>query len=577
MMFSLTKNFVLVSLALFVCGNVAVAQETILFYDNFESDTAGPSMSPDDLDPVIGLGDIGGNWVDIWENVPQGLQVVNDAAIANPPITGNNFLRLNRITEGGLVKGNFYATGWDAAPTEAAGAMVRFSCSLYMPSLGASTNSTVVVNGPGAGGGWADERGAGFNLYGDGHLTEVHNWPGPVEALTAVLDQWQEVSMLIDMDNQVYNLTVGSSTVEDIPLFSAPDVKGLEWIYLASGLNESYFFVDNVQLSVTGGPFNPLDTNDFTWRSNNLGDWNSAANWELSGGPPNQSDHTALFPDSADITGPTTVVTNTAVTVNRIKFDNATHSYAVAGLGSVNLAFDPDDPIDPDDAFGPPSLSVTGTHEFQAPVNFINDTGVDVAGGSTLTFNNALNLNGNTLTKTGAGTLAINNILTSVGGTLNCDEGVCSGSGTIGGNVNNSGGTISPGNSPGFMAIEGAFSQGEGGRLLVELGGNAEGTEYDVLQVDGEATLAGTLEVTLLDGFEPSLGDTFDILDFGSISGDFDEVILADLAGTLQWKVSGLLSDGIISVVPEPTSIALLALGVLTISSRRGARTRCRR
>ena len=60
--------------------------------------------------------------------------------------------------------------------------------------------------------------------------------------------------MLIDMDNQVYNLTVGSSTVEDIPLFSAPDVKGLEWIYLASGLNESYFFVDNVKLTVVPEP-----------------------------------------------------------------------------------------------------------------------------------------------------------------------------------------------------------------------------------------------------------------------------------------------------------------------------------
>ena len=51
-------------------------------------------------------------------------------------------------------------------------------------------------------------------------------------------------------------------------------------------------------------------------------------------------------------------------------------------------------------------------------MNLVDPTEVNVSPGAHLTFNNALNLNGNTLTKMGAGTLAINNVLTSAGGLI---------------------------------------------------------------------------------------------------------------------------------------------------------------
>lgn len=73
----------------------------------------------------------------------------------------------------------------------------------------------------------------------------------------------------------------------------------------------------------------------------------------------------------------------------------------------------------------------------------------------------------------------------------------------VGGDVNNGGGTISPENSPGVMEIEGEFTQGEDGSLLIELGGTTAGDEHDVLRVDGEASLDGTLEVSLVDGYVP--------------------------------------------------------------------------
>lgn len=80
---------------------------------------------------------------------------------------------------------------------------------------------------------------------------------------------------------------------------------------------------------------------------------------------------------------------------------------------------------------------------------------LDVAREATLTFNNALNLNNNILPKIGDGSMAINNLLGSSGSTVNCDAGTCAGIGTIRGDLNNGGGTISPGNSLGLLAVEG--------------------------------------------------------------------------------------------------------------------------
>jgi hypothetical protein len=300
---------------------------------------------------------------------------------------------------------------------------------------------------------------------------------------------------------------------------------------------------------------------EFTWNTTNVGDWADKGNWTFSTGSApdpdiraNSPNHTAIFADA--ISGPTTVSNHAAVTVNRIEFNNTEHSYVVAGQGSVSLGAT-DTPC-----LSCPSVSVTGTHQFQTVVNLLADSTINVASGSTLSFNNALELMGNTLIKIGDGTMAINNKLTTAGGTVDVQQGMISGNGSIAGDVDN-GGTISPGNSPGVLVIEGDLRQGEGGSILIELSGTAAGSQYDILQVDGRLSADGTLEVSLLDGFQPSLSDTFDILDFGSLSGGFDRVILPDLVGTLGWDDSSLLVDGSISVVPEPTTIIPLCLGLM--------------
>jgi len=62
--------------------------------------------------------------------------------------------------------------------------------------------------------------------------------------------------------------------------------------------------------------------------------------------------------------------------------------------------------------------------------------------------------------------------------------------------------------------------------LAIEIDGTGDG-EFDVLNVLGDMTVSvGNLIVTLIGGCTPTDGDQFDILDFGSLTGHFDKLIL---------------------------------------------------
>ena len=187
---------------------------------------------------------------------------------------------------------------------------------------------------------------------------------------------------------------------------------------------------------------------DFDWALNAFGNWTLSTSWNPQIVPGVEDDvfsHTVTFGSAATET--TTAVVNSSVTVNRISFNNA-NQYIIAGGGVVNLAATTVIPAE-----NPVIEAVTGDHQFQAVVNLLSDTTAHVASGLTLTFNNALDLGGQTLTKSGAGTLAINNrLVTSGGGSLIAQDGAISGHGTIDGDVNNTGGTISPGSSNANLA-----------------------------------------------------------------------------------------------------------------------------
>ncbi|MFV2069801.1 MAG: type I restriction-modification enzyme R subunit C-terminal domain-containing protein, partial [Pirellulales bacterium] len=264
------------------------------------------------------------------------------------------------------------------------------------------------------------------------------------------------------------------------------------------------------------------------------GNWSENANWSTSVFP--DVDTTAAVFGNA-IAATETVFTNAAVTVKDVTFDNL-NSYVIAGGGSVNL----------NSGTGVSTVSVLqGSHQFQTVVNLTNNTTVDVASGASLAFNNVLNLGGFTLTTTGGGTLNINNQLNGGGGSVVMAAGVLGGSGTISGNLTNSGATVAPGNSPGKLTVTGNYSQ-TAGSLEIEIDGTndddvSSNRQYDLLSVGGSLTISGgSLDVVM--GFTASPGDTFNILDATSIDLTGATLNLGTPGTDMAWDESQLTVDG---------------------------------
>lgn len=136
------------------------------------------------------------------------------------------------------------------------------------------------------------------------------------------------------------------------------------------------------------------------------------------------------------------------------------------------------------------------------------------------------------------------------------------GTGTVDGNVVNNG-FVGPGNSPGTLRIDGDYTQSESGELTIELAGVNEG-EFDVLSVMGAASLDGALRIELADGFVPTEEDgPFTIMEFASVSGQFDSVIMPDgIEMELDYSTPGEMR---LSVIPEPGTLGLLVIGVGTL------------
>jgi hypothetical protein len=68
-------------------------------------------------------------------------------------------------------------------------------------------------------------------------------------------------------------------------------------------------------------------------------------------------------------------------------------------------------------------------------------------------------------------------------------------------------GTFAPGLSPGTLTVQGNYTPTTTSVLDIELNGLAQGTEYDVLAIQGNADFDGNVNVTL--GFLPNINDEF--------------------------------------------------------------------
>ncbi|MHB8956148.1 MAG: dockerin type I domain-containing protein [Pirellulaceae bacterium] len=121
--------------------------------------------------------------------------------------------------------------------------------------------------------------------------------------------------------------------------------------------------------------------------------------------------------------------------------------------------------------------------------------------------------------ESGSITLAGGNIRSSI--LIDVRGGMVAGNGQLQGRVKNAG-HVRPGDPLGSFDIVGDFEQTASGVLDFQWGGTP--TAHDRLDVTGQATLAGTLRVSAIDGFVPDTGTAISPLTFGSRVGEFTNV-----------------------------------------------------
>ena len=177
------------------------------------------------------------------------------------------------------------------------------------------------------------------------------------------------------------------------------------------------------------------------------------------------------------------------------------------------------------------------------------------------------------VTNTGVIDVEQNGTLTLKGDFAHADQAVVQGRGTMdlqAANVVAFDGDVTPGTSAmvGTLRLLGAFSPTASSTVNIKLGGTAAGTEYDQLDISGQAILDGQLSVTLVTGFTPAEADTFTVLRYGSRLGTFASTTGLDLGGglTLQPAYTDTALYLIAQIPPPPP---LVLTGTMLFSSNR--------
>ncbi len=152
--------------------------------------------------------------------------------------------------------------------------------------------------------------------------------------------------------------------------------------------------------------------------------------------------------------------------------------------------------------------------------------------------------------------------------------GALGGRGIFQATVDNTGGTIDPGFSPGQMTILGDLNMSDGS-IYLQLGGTDPGTGYDVLNVTGALNITGgTIIFDTYNGFVPTPGEQFDFFHAGFLNIGPGVVIENDLG--VNFDFNPATGHGTAAAVPEPMSFLALGLGTFgfLIRTRRKSPTR---
>ena len=139
------------------------------------------------------------------------------------------------------------------------------------------------------------------------------------------------------------------------------------------------------------------------------------------------------------------------------------------------------------------------------------------------------------------------------------------------------GGYIAPGLSPGILTINGDYSQDANSVLEIEIGGYEAGTEHDVLDITGNASIDGTIVLNFIDGFAPKQGDTLFFLEVAGVL-DFmvEDVVVEGLKDGWNFDFfsgdEGLFLNSLsdaefkpVTTVPLPTALPLLISALISL------------
>jgi len=190
--------------------------------------------------------------------------------------------------------------------------------------------------------------------------------------------------------------------------------------------------------------------------------------------------------------------------------------------------------------------STTGTISVQSGATLATTTKFTNNGKLTVGAGSSFKANGY---KQSAGTSTIDGTVTASTG-LTVSGGALLGKGRLVAAVT-SDGSITAGDSatnPGALTVSGSYTQGTTGALNIAIGGNAAG-QYGQLPVSNGVSLNGTLNLSLINGFVPTIGSNFTLVTGSAVTGQFTAVNGTSINSSEHFQVNYSGTSVTVSVV----------------------------
>lgn len=220
--------------------------------------------------------------------------------------------------------------------------------------------------------------------------------------------------------------------------------------------------------------------------------------------------------------------------------------------------------------------STTGTvlaQDYNASLSgLINGAGsLRKTGAGTLTLSGANTYTGGTSVEAGKLFVAASGGNSAIGtGVLTVGpSGTFAGSGNVAASLTTMQGTLLPGDAGiGTLTFANSLTLAGTSALQFDLG---SASSFDQLFIGGTFTANGTLTVSLLNGYDPVTGASFQLFNTANpIAGTFSSLSLPSLDAGLSWDTSSLYTSGALAVatsaVPEPATYGLF-IGIIGLAA----------